>query len=242
MQLSWQPGFSLSRKPVRRTIARRNKRGASGDSNGPRQFEFIAEQPVRKHGPRRSLPATTSTRSAAPVEPTTAFKARSDPNSTSLSVANCLEYKHSAVSNEHGAHSQVETVGETGSPVETPLWISSDIALVANDDSPDAKTIYGTTDLRAYPCGSEDECAAPIIDGQLSVIEGSDTGPESFYETSSRDTALELSPAAIVNLFQVSRSSSTSMPPSIIYTSLSQRFRPILDRCILILRLSASRH
>jgi hypothetical protein len=32
-------------------------------------------------------------------------------------------------------------------------------------------------------------------------------------------------------------SSSVSIPPSILYSSLSQRFKPILDRCMLVLYL-----
>ena len=42
MQLSWQPGFSISRKPVKRSITRRSEqRTTSGQ-----QFEFVSENPV----------------------------------------------------------------------------------------------------------------------------------------------------------------------------------------------------
>ncbi|PWY86671.1 hypothetical protein BO70DRAFT_333069 [Aspergillus heteromorphus CBS 117.55] len=46
MQLSWQPGFSLSRKPVRRSRASR----ASVTLGRRQQFEFIVERPVLDHG------------------------------------------------------------------------------------------------------------------------------------------------------------------------------------------------
>ncbi|KIW23928.1 uncharacterized protein PV07_12089 [Cladophialophora immunda] len=46
VQLSWQPGFSLQKKPVKRQIARRSRwRGYDGAS-GPRQLEFISEHLV----------------------------------------------------------------------------------------------------------------------------------------------------------------------------------------------------
>jgi hypothetical protein len=87
-QLSWKPGFSLSRKPVRKSTARRTNRGALGNADGPQQFVFIAEHPVRNHGARHSSSVTTFTHSGAPVEPITNYQANSDPNGINLSLAN----------------------------------------------------------------------------------------------------------------------------------------------------------
>ena len=43
-QLHWQPGFSLTRKPAKKAIARRKAVPAKGAN--PRQYEFICEYPV----------------------------------------------------------------------------------------------------------------------------------------------------------------------------------------------------
>ena len=234
MQLSWQPGFSLSRMPVRGSIARKTKRRAWGNSGRPQQFEFIAEQPVRNRRPIHSLSVTTSTHSGAPIESTTDLQAGSDLNNISLSLTNCSKNKHFIVSDEHGAHSQVDPVEEAGPSINTPLWASSDRTLVGSDESPDSETIYGTTDLRPYPCNDEDRCVF-LIDEQLQISEWSNIGLGTFYESLSRDAATQPSPAAFADLPNVSRSPSASIPPSILYSSLSQRFSPILDRCMLIL-------
>ncbi|KAI0427454.1 fungal-specific transcription factor domain-containing protein [Xylaria sp. FL1042] len=45
-KLLWQPGFSLSRKPAKKSIARRNKHAAKG--NAPQEYEFVCEYPVRE--------------------------------------------------------------------------------------------------------------------------------------------------------------------------------------------------
>ncbi|RDH27735.1 fungal-specific transcription factor domain-domain-containing protein [Aspergillus welwitschiae] len=47
MQLSWKPGYSLSNRPVRRSAARRINRGRLGNADGPQQFVFVAEHPMR---------------------------------------------------------------------------------------------------------------------------------------------------------------------------------------------------
>lgn len=158
MHISWQPGFSPSRKPVKRSRARRIKGGLSGNADGSQQFEFIAEQPVGNPGPRHSLLVTASTHSDAPVTITTDRQTSPDLNGVDLSLANCPKNQDSIVSDESEAHSQVEV------------------------------------------------------------------------------------PAAISDLTNVSRSPSASIPPSILYNNLSQRFRPILDRCMLILHHVRSCH
>ncbi len=44
MDLSWQQGFSTSRKPVKRSITRRTRRRTAGVT----QFEFVSDNPVKK--------------------------------------------------------------------------------------------------------------------------------------------------------------------------------------------------
>ena len=74
------------------------------------------------------------------------------------------------------------------------------------------------------------------------MYEGSDINVDIFYRRSSRTAAVKPVPAAISDLINVSRSPSASIPPSILYNNLSQRFRPILDRCMLILHHVRSCH
>ncbi|KAH9895360.1 hypothetical protein F4778DRAFT_268365 [Xylariomycetidae sp. FL2044] len=46
MELSWEQGFSLDRKPTKRSIVRKNKQVGPGNTNAPRAFEFIMERPM----------------------------------------------------------------------------------------------------------------------------------------------------------------------------------------------------
>lgn len=59
MQLSWQPGFSTHKKPTKRSIMRRPRWEASGDSLCPRQLEFINEY-LGKETPNNELADTTT--------------------------------------------------------------------------------------------------------------------------------------------------------------------------------------
>lgn len=179
MQLSWQPGFSLSRKPVKKPTVRRTKRKALNNADKPQQFEFIAEYPVVNHGARYSPSVTSPVHSGEPDEPTAKYQASSNLSTTSQSLPVIQKrIKRSVASDEHAANSRViEAVEETEPSVETSFWASSDISLTGSGIFPCSKTIYGTTEL----------------------------------------------------------SVSVSIPPSILYSSLSQRFKPILDRCILFL-------
>ena len=52
VQLSWQPGFSLQKKPVKKTIASRSRWRGYEDGTGPRQLEFISEHLT---GPSREV-------------------------------------------------------------------------------------------------------------------------------------------------------------------------------------------
>lgn len=219
---------------MRRSIVRRAKRGPSGNA-ARQQFEFIAEHPVRNRGGRHSPSAATFTHLGAPAEPITDCQASSGPNGISLSLAKYSKNKHSVVSDEHEAHSQAETVEETEPSVETPLWASSDQSPIGSNESPDSETIYGTTELHPYPCQNEDRCVSlhlpeSTTDRQLQVFEGSNFGLATSYEMPSQVMTIEPSPTAVSDLPTMPCSPSTSIPPSILYNSISQRFRPILDR------------
>ncbi|KAK9367020.1 fungal-specific transcription factor domain-containing protein [Lipomyces kononenkoae] len=201
MQISWQPGFSLSRKPVRRSTGRRTKRGARGNAARPHTFVFIADHPVRNHGEIHSSSVTTFTHSGAPVEPIPNDRASSDPNN-------------------------VKAFEETQPSIETPHWALSDESLIRSGESPDLEPIYGTTEPRSYQYNSEDRCASLRLPGsttdrQLQIF-GSNVGLGTSYK--------KPSVVAVSDLPNMSCFLSDSVPPRILYNSLSQRFRPILDR------------
>lgn len=239
MQLSWQPGYSLSKKPRKRPTARRTKREASGNADRPQQFEFVAEHPVRNHGARWYSSVTTSTRSEAPVEHTTDCQTSSEPTGTSLTLTDVSNKKHVVVSDDHGPRSHVQDVEKSGAFVKTPLLASNDTSLIRSDGVSSSETIY---EFHSYPCNSEDDYASlrsprSTTDRQLQILEWSDTCLITSYEQSSRVAAIGPSPAAS-DFLNMSRSSPGFIAPSILYNSISHRFRPILDRCMFVVHFS----
>ncbi|KZF23468.1 hypothetical protein L228DRAFT_246242 [Xylona heveae TC161] len=194
MQLSWQPGFSPSRKPLRRSRAHRTKRGALGNADGPQQFDFIAEDPVRYHRAKHSSSPVTSRHSATPVAPIIRCEASSDPNAV----------QGTRLSNEPS----IEGL--------------SDTSLIEGGDSPDLEAIYRTTEPCPNPGNSEDQYASLRLSGtttesQLQRPEGGKTGFGASEGSSQVATIVPCSPSA-------------SIPPTMLYSSLWQRFRPILER------------
>lgn len=153
MQLSWQPSFSLSRKPVKKSTRRRSKRKVSNDADQPQKFEFIAEFPVAKHGAKNSPLVTKlmllrgSDSSAAECQAT---EASSDIYQSLASYSKGKE-KEKAVSlcqkNMQLLLNIAENAEETRPSVETSLWDFSDISLAGSDASSSLDTIYGTTEL-----------------------------------------------------------------------------------------------
>lgn len=67
IQLSWQPGFSTNKKPLKRSIVRKSRRRTYGDSRDAPQFEFISEYPAHTHTDIPSALDTTSPQT--PLEP-----------------------------------------------------------------------------------------------------------------------------------------------------------------------------
>ena len=241
-QLSWQPGFSLSRKPTRRPTVRRTKQGASGNADRPQQFEFIAEHSLRNKVARHPLSVNTGPNSGDPIELVTRCQATSDPNGNSLLLINYSNNKHSLISDEHGAYAQGEAIKDTEPPGETPLRASSDKSLIETRESPDSKTIYETAELSPYPCNNEGRYAllhllGSVVEGQLQIFEGSDIDQAAFHEKSRQIAATEPEPMTVSDLSNMTCYPYASIPDSVLYSSLSQRFRPVLDRCMGFLHL-----
>lgn len=204
-KLSWQPGYSLSKKPIKRSTARRTKVGVSRNANRLQQFEFIAEQPA-KHYEANLLPSAATSRHIEPhIEPTINGQISSNSSGVSLSDAKFTQDQESIASDEDGVRCEVEVISGTKSSVEKLDWVSNDTTLIERREPPNSVTTYGTTALRPYSSWSEDRHAAQLVPG------------------SSINSQLQIFEKNDIDL---------DIPPSILYDSLSQRFRPILDRCI----------
>lgn len=235
MQLSWQPGFSLSKKPRKRPTARRSKRGALGNADRPQQFEFVAEHPVRNHGARCYSSVTTSTQSEVPAEHTTNCQASSEPTGTSLALTELSKNTHSVVSDDYGSRCHAETVEEPGPSAEMAFLASGNTSLITSGEVSSSGTM---SESYSYPYNGEDDRTSvrsprSITDRRLQVHGWSNNCIVTSYEESSRVAAIEPNPAAS-DFLNMSRSSAASLAPSILYNSISQRFRPILDRCMFV--------
>ncbi|GKZ96224.1 hypothetical protein AnigIFM59636_010467 [Aspergillus niger] len=189
MQLSWKPGYSLSNRPVKRSAARRTNRGRLGNADGPQQFVFVAEHPMRDSKAIHFQPANIYPPSGAPVE-------RNVSEEASLSV-------------------------------ETPFAVSGDASPTRAADSPGPETDPRIAALQPHRDNSEDQgqspCSStPTDDGQLQLADG-----DAFYEWPSQvATTIESSPMAASDL----PNTTTSMPPSVLYNNIWQRFGPVLER------------
>lgn len=249
MQLSWKPGFSLSRKPVKRSIARRGKWGASKNADGAQQFELIAEHPAGDHDAGRSSSVIDPAHLETPVGNIINCQASSDLNTISLCLAEYPKDKHAGGSDEHGTHPQDEAVDRAATFIETLLWDSNDTSPRGSCESPCLETIHGMTGLRSYPCNSKEQRASlllpglvipgPATDEELQISEGNRIDFSIYYERTSQVTDVKPSSAAIQSLPNVSYSPSAFIPPNVLYNSLSQRFKPVLERCMHILHMSA---
>ena len=105
MNLSWQKGFSLSRKPVKRSTARRSKQKVWENADGPQQFEFVAEHPLQDPGATRPPTVIAYTDSGASVEATANRQGSYDPSGITLSLANHSKNKHTVLSDKSGPNS-----------------------------------------------------------------------------------------------------------------------------------------
>ena len=234
MQLSWQPGFSLSRRPIKRSAARRTKRGTSTNVDRAQQFEFVVERPVRNSRARHSPSVATSTHSRILSGPIADGQANADPKKIGLFIAGCPINKHPARTDVHGAHSQAEARKES-EPCEIPLSVSRGKSLISSADTFDPKTICRSTDARLSNRG--DQCISLSlpeleIDQQLLIPEGSYISCSTTREGLWQVAAYEPSNAAASIL---SGNRSATIPPAVLYSDLSQRFMPILDRCMFAL-------
>ncbi|KAH8676427.1 fungal-specific transcription factor domain-containing protein [Tricladium varicosporioides] len=203
-QLSWQPGFSLSRKPVRRSAPRRNRQ---------QQFEFVVEYPIKDQQAKKSPSITTFTRSR--------------------SLANSLR-EHSVISDKLRAYSQGEAVEENGCSADTPPWASTDELLIGGEEIPNLEMIYGTTEpyLNSYNIRNQ---FSPLCSPESTIERHLQLDESSISLGTSHDRLSQIpttgpNPAAASALINIICSPSTSVPPTIEYSNLSQRFRPILNR------------
>lgn len=207
MRLSWQPGFSLSRKPARKSAPRRNRQQG---------FEFVVE-PVRSHHRKNSS------------SPTTVPYSRPLTNSSK---------KHSIASNQHGTYSQGEYVKKPAPSTEKLFEAESDDLLIRSGEYFDLRKNDGITGPWLDTCAIKDQTASSgssgsTADRQLQILDGSNIDFGTSYESPSQVDTVVLGAAAVSTFVKPPYYLSTSVPPTIEYRSLSQRLKPILNRCML---------
>lgn len=187
IQLSWQPGFSLIRKPEKRPAPRRNRQ---------QRFEFVVEHPQRACRTRPALSVTASTYSG------------SVPNTSR---------EHSIVGDTR-AYIQSEAVEGYGPPSDPSLGTSNHESATSGQRAPDLETADGAAELHLKSCISEDKFASSHSPEHITGERNAASPGPNTMEVS----ALTSIPSSLF----------MHIPSTIGYTSLTQRFKPILNRCM----------
>lgn len=204
-QLSWQLGFSLSRKPAKRPAPRRNTQQG---------FEFVMEHPQRSYRRARRSSVETARKHAEP------------PSSGNSS----RERGHSIVASTHKTHYQsgvVEEEDHQKPPVgadPSSLEILDNESSLSSEASPDQDTIDGTNEACSSPCQAEGQ-AVGQAEGQASRSLEHTVAEEHTVDGSSPDAGAMTASVSYVC------PQSPPLPPTMEYINLTERFRPILTRC-----------
>lgn len=199
-QLSWQPGFSLSRKPVRRSIPRRKRH---------QQIEFVVENPFIDHQANNSGSEATL--------------ARSKSNATSSTLQ------------KHGKGQGAE---ETGPFADTSLGDSSDGSFLMIDD---LRMVDKTCDPESQLYSNEFQfaslpLAASTIEKQLQIFDESTVDLGTIYYDNPNHIATLWPRLGLVSAStNGQKPEHTSIPQTVEYSSISQRFKHILNRCMFLL-------
>lgn len=175
-RLSWQPGYSLSRKPTKRSVARRNKL---------EQFEFIVEHPRAIGSAEGDPSAAIASQAESHVSPEhfALIQVTSDDD--------CLEQSYSAPSDH-------QPPIRSANFSDLPAVDSSNTCYLDSDDVIGARNSF--TALKSTTCGHN--VVAAESEGITDSI-----------------------------LTELSTSLVPSIPSTVRFVSLTQRYKPILDRC-----------
>lgn len=168
------------------------------------------------------------------------YQARHPPSITNFTHSKSLAEssgKQPVILNERRACSQSEAVENDGPFIDALFWAPSGEFLIRSEESLDLGTIDGTAEPRLYSCNSNDQFVSSClpeftIDRQLQIFDESSVGLGTSFENSSQIASIGPCSAAVSALTNIPYSSSTSIPPTTEYGSLSQRFKPILNRCM----------
>ncbi|KAI1615251.1 fungal-specific transcription factor domain-containing protein [Exophiala viscosa] len=217
MQLSWQPGFSTHRKPVKKSIVRRSRWEGSGDSSRPRQLEFIAEYPSDLTEPNGPTIAATD-------------------SSTPILVVHGAEYDEPLTTNNIPlrpspfgvAASQDDTVtGEADLSVldESLLFDTEDIPLLLNGTDAGAKS------RPARNNAAEDKSQwTPPSNKHLTYQYMPNEYADDFDDFDGILTPLGLSTLSHRDLRPLPYHFVDAIPPNVLYESPFERLGPIFER------------
>lgn len=212
--LSWQPGFSLWRKPTKRPAPRRNQH---------HQFEIVVEHP--QHRSYRHARHSPSTQLPTPPHLRPPFSSDSSSEHTAIEGPRRPYFQSEAIEgNEGNEGNEAHTAGR--SPV-----VSEEELATSPEASSDLETIDSPTEPQPSRSHTDDDHSTtspfspePITD-ECNV---NDPDPNAAVLTAATTTAF--SPSLM--------SESTIIPPTIEYGSLMERFRPVLTRCMFSFLLS----
>lgn len=197
-QLSWQPGFSLSRKPAKRPAPRRNKQ---------QRFEFVVEYPsqapLAPHAPR--VPRARRAQSVTVLTHAASLSHSSREDSIMVDI--------------HKAYVHSEAVEDDGPPTEPSLRIVNEKSSIRGEATPNLTTHDGTIGCSLNSHSSEDQSTL-WRSPEPTTDERHVAGPVPHT------TAFPVWTDITSPIF-------TSQTSTMEYSSLTQRFQPILNRCML---------
>ena len=93
-QLSWKPGYSLTRQPVKKAPSSQKRRATCVNSDGTREFEFIYENTIDYDDPR-ATPDTTTQTGTLPTDKSPSSGTSIRHNSGGSTVLHRGPFKHS---------------------------------------------------------------------------------------------------------------------------------------------------
>ena len=225
-KLSWQPGFSLYRKPAKRPAPRRNQH---------HRFEIVVENPQdRSYHYARDSPSTRLP-ARPPLPPPLPSDASTEHNTTTKPLRGTefqIETFEAIPRTEDGEGNASHTSGRS-------LVISDEEAASSSSSSHEEEA---SSDPETIDTPTEPQPSSSPNDGDEDQFTTSALSPEPLVDEflgDNSDANATVLNSATAGLFSDSLlPESTIIPLTIEYGSLMERFRPVLTRCMCFSLLS----
>lgn len=217
-QLSWQLGFSLSRKPAKRPAPRRNAQQG---------FEFVIEEPQLSHRYRRARRSPTETARVHLAGPLSSSPSRESGHSIVADAdADADAHQTHSPGNEAIQEDDDEPPLDTD-PSSLELELLGDDSSTSTEASPDPNPFDGTNKAHADASSCQTEGQSTAFSH---VAEPTSAGDRNDY--TDIDDLDEPNTTALTTLTVAPYYFDfLPVPNTMEYNSLTDRFRPILSRC-----------